>query len=180
MKLFSMVTRIYERTIDIAAFLAGVLLIFLMLSVTLEVTLRYFWGRPTSWVVEIAGYILLFITFLVAAWVLKREGHVKMDLVLSLFSMKTQSLVNAITSLISALICLVLTWVGAKAALYFIGYQTPTVLMLPKSMIISIIFIGSFLLFIQFLRRAYGYLGSWRTLEKEGAPIEKSQSVQQR
>jgi TRAP-type C4-dicarboxylate transport system permease small subunit len=175
-----MVTRIYERTIDIAAFLAGVLLIFLMLSVTLEVALRYFWGRPTSWVVEIAGYILLFIPFLVAAWVLKREGHVKMDLVLSRFSMKTQSLVNAITSIVSAIICLVLTWFGAKAALYFIGYQTPTVLMLPKSMIIAIIFIGSFLLSIQFLRRAYGYLGSWRTPEKEGDPIVKSEFGQQR
>lgn len=173
MKLLAKVTKIYDRTINITTLLAGILLIFLMLSVGLEVTLRYFFGRPTSWVVEIAGYILLYIPFLVAAWVLKREGHVKMDLVLNQLSPKTQSLVNAITSVIGAIICFVLTWFGIKAALYFIGYQTPTILMLPKSIIIAIIPVGSLLLFIQFLRRTYSYLGGWRAPEKVEEPMAK-------
>ncbi|MBW1774752.1 MAG: TRAP transporter small permease, partial [Deltaproteobacteria bacterium] len=83
---------IYNRIIEMGAFLGGVLLLFMMLSVTLEVGLRYFLGRPTSWVVEICGYILLYIPFLVAAWVLRREKHVKMDLVLGMLSPKAQSL----------------------------------------------------------------------------------------
>lgn len=173
-KLRAKVTKIYDRIIDIIVVFAGILVIFLMLSVGLEVTLRYFFGHPTSWVVEIAGYILLYIPFLVAAWVLKREGHVKMDLVLNQLSPKTQSLVNAITSVIGAIICFVLTWFGIKAALYFIGYQTPTILMLPKSIIIAIIPVGGLLLFIQFLRRTYSYLGSWRVpAEKKEETIEK-------
>jgi len=173
MKLRAKVTKIYDRIIDITTLLAGILVIFLMLSVGLEVTLRYFFGSPTSWVVEVAGYILLYIPFLVAAWVLKREGHVRMDLVLNQLSPKTQSLVNAITSVIGAIICFVLTWFGVKATLYFIGYQTPTILMVPKSIIIVIIPVGSLLLFIQFLRRTYSYLRSWRIAEEEEMPIEK-------
>jgi C4-dicarboxylate transporter DctQ subunit len=159
--------KIYDRVIDSAAFLTGILVIFLMLSVGLEVALRYFLGRPTSWVVEIAGYILLFIPFLVAAWVLRREGHVKMDLVLTRLRPKNQSLVNAVTSFIGAIVCFVLALSGLKTSLYFRGYQTPTILMLPKSLIIAIIFVGSFLLFIQFMRRTCIFLGKWKTPEEE-------------
>jgi C4-dicarboxylate transporter DctQ subunit len=158
--------KFYRRLIELGAIIAGVLLLFLMVSVTVEVAFRYFLGRPTSWVMEICGYILLFIPFLVAAWVLRGDGHVRMDLVLSIMSPKARSLVNAITSLISALICFVLTWYGIKVTLYFsnLGYKTPTVLMLPKSMIIAIIFVGSFLLAVQFLIDTYKHFRAWREL----------------
>lgn len=157
---------IYNRIVDAGALLAGLLLLFLMLSVTLEVGLRYFLGRPTSWVVEVSGYILLYIPFLVAAWVLRRDDHVKMDLVLVMLNPKAQSLVNTITSFVSAVICLLLTLFGIKVTLYYaeLGYKTPTVLMLPKSIIISIIFLGSFLLCIQFFIGAVRHLRTWRKL----------------
>lgn len=156
--------KIYNRIIELGAIIAGVFLIFLMLSVTVEVALRYFLGRPTSWVMEICGYTLLFIPFLVAAWVLRGDGHVRMDLVLSMLSPRTRSLVYAITSFVSALICFLLTWYGIKVTMYFskLGYKTPTVLMLPKSMIIAIVFVGSFLLAVQFLIETFNHLRSWR------------------
>ena len=159
-------SKMYRRLIELGALIAGILLLFLMVSVTVEVAFRYFLGRPTSWVMEICGYILLFIPFLVAAWVLRRDGHVRMDLVLSIMSPKARSFVNAITSFISALICFVLTWYGVKVTIYFskLGYKTPTVLMLPKSMIIAIIFVGSFLLAVQFLIDTYNHLRAWREL----------------
>jgi TRAP-type C4-dicarboxylate transport system permease small subunit len=164
--LSSKLNKIYNRVIELGAIIAGILLIFLMLSVTAEVALRYFLGRPTSWVVEICGYTLLYIPFLVAAWVARSDGHVRMDLMLSIFSPKAQSLMNAITSFVSAVICLLLTWYGIKVTLYFskLGYKTPTVLMLPKSMIITIIFVGSFLLALQFLIGTFNHLRTWREL----------------
>jgi C4-dicarboxylate transporter DctQ subunit len=169
MKILKKLGRIYDRIIDSAAVLAGVMLIFLMLSVSLEVALRYFWGRPTSWVGEIAGYILLYIPFLIAAWVLKGEGHVKMDLLLNRLSPKNQCLLNAVTSVTSAVICLVLTWFGLRSSLYFysVNYKTPTVLMLPKGIIIGIIFVGCFLLSIQFLRQAHRYWKDWALFRLE-------------
>ena len=153
----------YNRIVDMGALLAGALLLFLMVSVTLEVGLRYFLGRPTSWVGEICGYILLYIPFLAAAWILRKEDHVRMDLVLAVLGPKARSLVNAITSFVSAVICLLLTWFGIKTTLYYaeMGYKTPTVLMLPKSIIIAIIFLGSFLLSIQFLIDAFNHLRTW-------------------
>ena len=162
--------RVYNGIIGAGALLAGLLLIFLMISVTLDVVLRYFFGRPTSWVVETAGYSLLFIPFLVAAWVQRGEDHVTMDLVLHSLSPKTQSLVNTITSFVSAVICFLLTWHGIRMTVYFfkLSYKTPTVLMLPKSILIAIIFVGSFFLCIQFLIRTYSQLMTWRQLRHRG------------
>ena len=176
MKLLEKITEIYDRIIDITAFLAGILVVFLMLVVVAEVSLRYFFGRPTTWTVEVAGYTMLFIAFLVAAWVLKRDEHVRMDLVLNRLSPRTQSLVNAFTSIIGAIVFLLITWFGVKATLYLwqVNYLTSTPLRAPKFIIVAIIFVGSFLLCIQFLRKTRSYFGSWRAPpEKKEKPIEK-------
>jgi TRAP-type C4-dicarboxylate transport system permease small subunit len=157
MKFLKKASIIFDRIIDLSAILAGILLIFVTLSVCAEVFLRYFLGRPTVWVVEIAGYTLLYITFLVVAWVQRKEGHVKMDLVFNQLNPIVQSVVNVITSLICTAACFILTWYGAKTTLYLFqtGYPTPTPLRIPKFIIIVIIFVGSLLLFIQFLRTTY-------------------------
>jgi C4-dicarboxylate transporter DctQ subunit len=113
-------------------------------------------------VIEINEYILLYITFLVAAWVLKSEGHIKMDMLLNRLSSRTQSLINAVTSVISAIVCCILAYYGAKVSwdLFRSDYFTPTILEVPKCIIIAVIFLGSFLLFLQFLKNAYGHLES--------------------
>lgn len=163
MKKFS---NFFDKILLFFAIIAGILVISLMLIVSMEVILRYFFGKPTSWVVEISEYILLYIPFLVGAWVLKEEGHVKMDMILAQFNQKNRALIIAITSYFSALICAILTFFGVKTTLYFysVGYKTPTVLKLPKSALISIIFFGMFLLFIQLLRRGYSHIKEWKKL----------------
>ncbi|MBW8036676.1 MAG: TRAP transporter small permease subunit [Planctomycetes bacterium] len=155
---------VFGGTIKFLAFLAGVLLIFMMFSVSLEVVLRYFFDRPMMGLLEVIQVILLYITFLGVAWVLKLEGHAKMDLVLNLLNPRAQSLLNTITSSICAMICLVITWYGAlvtwehlQKGLYLVG-----VLDIPSGLRLMIIPVGTLLLFIQFLRRTYGYLRVWR------------------
>jgi C4-dicarboxylate transporter DctQ subunit len=164
MRLVKKLTNFFDRIIVLMTILAGILLVFAMLIISGAVASRYFLGRPIGWVIEISEYVILFVTFLVAAWVLKQEEHVKMDIVLNQLNPRTQAMINVITSGISAIVCFILTWYGAKVTweLFETGYFTPTLLELPKFIIIAIIFIGSFLLFIQFLRRTHNKWGSWR------------------
>lgn len=161
---------IFNRTIDLMVIFAGILLIFSMLSISIAVISRYLLGRPMGWVVEISEYSLVYITFLVAAWVLKREGHVKMDLVLNRLNARTQVMINIITSVISAIVCFILFWYGVRVTweLYQTHYFTPTILELPKSAIIAVIFMGSMLLFLQFLDRTFRFLSSWRASREKG------------
>lgn len=154
----------FDRIIDLMTVVAGILLICALLMVSGAIASRYFLGRPIGWVVEITEYIILYIAFLVAAWVLKKEEHVKMDMVLNQLNRRAQSLLNVITSAISTIVCFIIIWFGTKVAreLYQTGYFTPTLLELPKFLIIGIIPLGSVLLFIQFVRRTYNYWKSWR------------------
>ena len=124
----------FDRAISVGAFLAGALLVSVMIFVTVAVLLRYVLNRPIGWAVEVCEYSLVCITFLIAAWVLKREGHVRVDLILSLLPPQNQLILNTITSGLSTLVCLVLTFFAGKVTneLFQGNYFTPTILMIPK------------------------------------------------
>jgi C4-dicarboxylate transporter DctQ subunit len=156
----------FDRLLDYLAAVAGVMLAFAALSVSVQVFSRYFLGRPMGWLVEINEYILLHIAFLVAAWVLRQEGHVRMDIVLTQLKRKTQLRVEIATSILSIMVCIVLTFFGMKVTwdLYKTGHMTISVMEIPKCTITPIIFVGSFLLMIQFIRRTRGFLRALREM----------------
>jgi C4-dicarboxylate transporter DctQ subunit len=158
-----------DRLLDCLFFLAGVLLVVATFSVCWGIFSRYFLSRPLGWLVEVNEYILLCIAFLVSAWVLRQEGHVKMDIVLNLLNPRMQLVVNIITSIVSACICLIFTWFSMKVTweLFQKKTLTPTVLELPKFFFTGVIFFGSFLLVIQFVRRTRGFLQTWRGLKDQ-------------
>ncbi len=154
--------RVWDRILDATMVLAGVLLWGQMLIVNVEVFSRSF-GRPTTWVAEISSILVLWIPFMVAGWVLREEAHVKMDLVVERLSLRSQALINFVTSLIGAIVMFIVAGVGFMTTLYWIGNRTPTMLMLPRSPIIGIIFVGSLLFAVQFLIRALENFRQWRT-----------------
>ena len=154
--------RTWNRLLEAIMVLAGVLLWGQMVIVNIEICSRYF-GRPTIWVAEISSILILWIPFMIGGWVLRREAHVKMDLLLEHLNPRSQALINFITSLIGVIVMLIVTVAGFITAVYWIGNKTPTMLMLPRSPIIGIIFVGSLLLTIQFLIRALESLNQWRT-----------------
>ena len=74
---------IIDRISDILAYIAGLILIYIVISITVDVLFRYLFNNPLPYTLDISEILLHFITFLTAAWVMKRDGHVKMDLLLS-------------------------------------------------------------------------------------------------
>ncbi len=173
MKAVRKITAIFDRTNNLLAVLAGVLVVFIMLGTAADVLARYLLGTSILWMFEIVEYSLLFITFLAAAWLLREEGHVKMDLVLNRLKPGASTLLNIITSILSALICLVITWYGVEISWsnFQKGIVLGTILEPPKFILLAIIPVGSFLLFIQFLRRSYGYLVSRRAALDEARSL---------
>ncbi len=168
MKAVTEVSNTFDRVLTILAVMVGILLIFAWLSVVLEVVMRYFLNRPQSWVHEISEDILVWVTFLGAAWLLKEEGHVKMDLLVNRVSLRTQSLLNIITSSLCVIIWLVLTWYSGQVVWRSLQEGLLTFqLEIPRVTYLAVMPIGAFLLFIQFLRRTYGYFEGWRASPKK-------------
>ena len=161
MKTLPELVRVWDRIIDAIVILAGVLLWGQMLIVNVEVFSRSL-GHPTTWVGEISSILILWIPFMIAGWVLRREGHVKMDLLVERLSVRSQALINFVTSLIGVVVMVIVAFSGFMTTLSWIGNKTPTILMLPRSPIIGIIFVGSLLFAVQFLIRAFENLKHWR------------------
>ncbi len=161
--------RIFDQVNLIMVIISVVFLLGLTFIVGADITLRYLFLRPLGWVKEISEYILVVLGFLVAAWILKDEGHVKMDLVLNKVSPRTQAIMNIITSVISTIVVFVITWFSLRVTLQF--YQTklltPSVLEPPKWILIVPIFLGCLLLGIQFIRRICGFVKKWESPSKE-------------
>lgn len=164
MKLLKKDKTIFDSTLNLSALLAAVLLIFMMILVSAEVVMRYFLGNPIEGAVEITEYTLAWITFLGAAWVLKREGHVKMDLLLIRLNPRNHNIITFITSIIGAIACLVVTVYGVINVWnqFQTGYRLATVLEPYAFIVLSVIPVSCLLLFVQFVRRTFSYLKTLR------------------
>ena len=154
-----MITKGFDRVIGILAFIAGVLIVFIMIVISLGVIFRFTVVGSIVWIFEITDYCLLWITFLGTAWVLKMDGHVRMDMLFNRLKPGHQSLVNMITSSVGAAACLVLAFFSVKVTWqhFQTHYLFTRFLEVPSYPILAIIPIGSLLLFIQFLRRVHDY-----------------------
>jgi len=82
--------RIFDVTLDVLVWVSAILLTLIVLSVAIEVFLRSALNRPQAWVLEFSEYALLFITFLVAALLVKSERNITVDIVIGLMNKKTR------------------------------------------------------------------------------------------
>lgn len=150
---------VFDWFVDWLAYLTGAIFIFIMIAVTVDVSSRKLFGVPIQWVDEVTGYLLLYVTFLGATWLLKREGHVSVDVVVERLNQRTRLWLNMIISILIGALCLIMACSGVFATLdvYRRGVFTVTILEVPLALLVAVIPLGFFLLFIQFLRRAYWY-----------------------
>lgn len=145
---------IIDHVITFFAVISGGLLAIMALIVSYNVLMRYFIGKPPVWAIETTEYILVFSTFLATAWVLKNDGHVKIDILVVRLSKKTQYALNLVVSFLGIVACGLLMWHGAKAT--FSLYSRDVIMMKmmpwPKWVLVAPIPVGFLLTLIQFLR----------------------------
>ncbi len=164
MKLLAKITAAFDRTLELLVVVACAIVIFTLLSVVADVLLRYFFNSPLIWELEINETLILFLVFLPAAWLLKRDRHVKMDLVIRRLKPRPQALLYIFTASIGVIVCWVLFWYGVQVTWdhFQRGTYQLTVLQIPNAAVLWVIPFSSFLMFIQLLRKIYGYWGSWK------------------
>jgi TRAP-type C4-dicarboxylate transport system permease small subunit len=110
-------SRLFDKILLGTCYAAGAIMLVLMLSITYEVVMRYFFNSPTKWALDFGGYMQYAITLLGAAWVLKIEGHPRIDMLVVRASLKKQAVTKIITSTIGLLACLLFSWEGLRATL---------------------------------------------------------------
>lgn len=150
--------KIYDRFIEFMAALAGVILVFITAAVCYTIGMRFLFKQTTIWIIQTCEYALLWIAFLATTWLLREGGHIAVDIICAHLNDKTKNCLSFIMYVMGGLFCIMLTFLGIVHMYDCIANNVTDVraVTIPKSVVFSIIPIGSLLLIIQFFRMAWG------------------------
>jgi TRAP-type C4-dicarboxylate transport system permease small subunit len=148
---------ILDWIIDTMAFIAGLLLVATVLIESLEIFMRYFVKRPQVWSMEACEYILFGIAFLGAPWLLKRGGHVSVDILVERLSLKSKSFLGLLSTGIGMFVSALICWFGLVTSwdCYITGVVVTKTFSIPKHYFLPFISLGYFFLLIEFGRQFF-------------------------
>ena len=146
---------IFEKIIDAMAFLAGIMLVALVLIVCIEIGARYFFHRPQVWTVEVCEYLLFSIAFLGAPWLLKVGGHVNVDIFTTQFSQRKQQYLALFSTAVGAVVSLIICLTAVKVAYHSFldGVLLTKTMSIPQYPFILLIALGYLMLLLEFIRQ---------------------------
>ncbi len=155
--------RVFDLIVDGGAVLAAVLMVAVMLTTTIKVVFRYGLREGLIGIDQISGTMLLYITFLGAAWVLRREEHVTLDLLVGRIGPEVRRQLLIWGSVAGALVCLAISGFGAFETVtsWQRGIRIPAELEMPRAINLVAIPVGCLFLGLQFARRAWRH---WRRM----------------
>jgi len=151
------VLRVFDFIINAGAVLAALLLVVTMLATTVKVFFRYGLHASLIGVDQLSGTMLLYIAFLGAAWVLRRDEHVIIDLLLSHVGPRPRWFLTVTSGFLGAAVCLVVAAFGTLEVVGSIerGVRIPAEIEMPRAVNLVVIPFGFLCMGLQFLRRAF-------------------------
>jgi len=144
----------FDFIIEILAYMAGIIILAITFAVTGSALVRYLGFRAPIWTLQYTEYGLLWFTFLGAAWLLREEGHIRIDTVISRLYANTRHKVEIINDILGFIVSVAIFWFGTLHTidLYQRGIMEVKGVIVPKFPFFLIIPIGGLALAIQFVR----------------------------
>ena len=109
--------RAYAAALSGLAALSAILIGLTALAITLDVVARNVGAGTLPWILEASEYMLPLATFLVAPWLLRRNQHVRLDVVLHLARGRLGVGLEMTSNLVGLLVCAVLVVYGIRTIL---------------------------------------------------------------
>lgn len=97
--------------------IAGVMLVWLMVSVVLSVVMRNAGVQPFAWLFTSTEYAILYLTMLGAPWLVREKGHVHIELVTAALPPRARRVISRSVAAACVVVCLILAWKGAELVL---------------------------------------------------------------
>ncbi|MBN2033178.1 MAG: TRAP transporter small permease [Deltaproteobacteria bacterium] len=160
---------LFDWVIDSMAFVAGILLSSTVIIECLEIFMRYFIRKPQVWTVDVTEYVLFLVAFLGAPWLLKKGGHVGVDIVVERMNPRTRCYMGMVSAVIGIFISAVVSWFGLVETwnCYEGGVLVIKTLAVQKHYFLFFIFLGYLMLLIEFGRQFLHHLGGLKRDEGE-------------
>ncbi len=137
-----------------AALLAGVATLVIVLLITYDVTMRYFFNQPQVFVDEMASFLEVLVIFGGAAYTFRRGGHVRVDLLTSHIRPAARAWLRVVTLLLGVVFLAVVLWVTTQSALTAYRYgRVSAVMLYPLWLPMAVIPAGLALMAVAMLAR---------------------------
>lgn len=108
----ALAARLYTFILYTMAFIAGSMLVWLMVSIVVSVLMRNLGIQPFAWLFTSAEYGLLYMTMLGAPWLVREKGHVHIELVTAALPPAIRHVVSRLVALACVAVSLILAWKG--------------------------------------------------------------------
>ena len=151
LKVVEIIEKISEWTGKAVSFLITIL----ALIVGFEVVARYVFNRPTEWGPELSAMIFGTFAVLGAAYTLRKNGHVNMDIIYLALPPRGRAFLDLCTSVLSFSFVGVLVWKGGESAWLSIKTleHASTIWAPPIFPVKSMLPLGAFLLLLQLVAK---------------------------
>ncbi len=153
--MITLLDRLFDRLLLALAWVAAAIFAATALAIPVNVVLRNGFGMAIYGLLELIEYGLLAATFLAAPWVLAKNAHVSVDLVVSTLGPGWRRLFEALANLIGAAISAVFLWYAFEAAARSMarGSLVRASFVFPEWWLLSIAPVAMALILVEFLRR---------------------------
>jgi tripartite ATP-independent transporter DctM subunit len=165
----TLVVRAIDRLSDAAGFVSALTLFAMVGIVCYEVTSRYLFNAPTSWVIEISAYLFVAIVFLGLAVAQKANAHIQVEILLSRLEKAQRVRFEIVANWIALIFVAVTSWQMLRFTVSEYIYDTrdwgllATPQWIPEAPISAgyILFIAAILRDIYILRPPRSPLAQW-------------------
>lgn len=104
--------RVYDRIIGLMAMVAALALVWLMIAIVWSVTMRNLGMQPYAWLFTTTEYGILYMTMLGAPWLVRKRGHVHIELLTATLPPALHQIVSRLVALACVVVCGYLAWRG--------------------------------------------------------------------
>ena len=118
------------RAADVAGLLAGFATLAIVLLVSYDVTMRYFFNQPQLFVDEVASFLQVLLIFGGAAATFRAGGHVRVDLITGAVRPAARAWLRVATLVLGILLLAVAIWVTTQSAMTAFRYGRVSAVML--------------------------------------------------
>jgi C4-dicarboxylate transporter, DctQ subunit len=148
------VARGYDAILYGMAYLAGLLMVGMMATITLDVVLRNLGYQSSAHFFTFTEYALLIVPCLGAPWLAREKGHIYVEILLMSLPARARARLTMLIGVICVAVCLVIAWYGFEVALrdYLQNEKDVRSMDFPRWMIVGFIPLSFFMMAIEFTR----------------------------
>ncbi len=171
MKFLKKMERIFDKVVDYMLLASAAIIVLDAVAVSQDVIIRKIFDFTWPPLYEIMTYTLVWMTFLGTTAIMRMQSHVKMDSVTGRLPLKSQALINFVTSCICTALLAGIVFYAVKLTVmdFQNHFVLATILNPPKWPIEIVIPVGFLTLFIQVIRNGLGFWKTYRTSSNAGA-----------